>query len=402
MLHHDVLIVVPKSAQSYVYFDGDLLKPTAEEGENYHYYLENKLQGDHVLKVYATQLKDLKTPDFVRYKLYEKTIRVESGSATQPYEVKFDTLYSITYLTDGKFPNINPQGNKVVFLKTKPAGSKGQFSKDLLVYDLKEKKETKITLQDKTIYGGHWEWDRPYLWNDDEHIFLSAFSYREDNSYVYIIDSETGNLKRIPLNIRKSYLKYLPLSNPPGVLVENKIYTFNGKHERSFNFEAPFKEEVFYAGNSGFMFLKDKKTEGVRSFTLECTYLDLEKMQAKVLFEVPKNRPPFLSASKGAERVAVSDYSGITVQFFSTIKLWSNNEFVALTNEFLDGERQYPDGTTFHKTEACADEAVQNIVFEYENKIYRIHIPADVTVEDILNANMRQAALGYAENKAKG
>ena len=395
-LHHDVLIVVSKSANPYVYFDEELLSPSGEEGDDYHYFLKDQYRGGHKLKVFATQLKDLTTADFVRYKLYEKTINVDNIGEVQKHQVKFDTLYSITHIADGKIPNINPEGTKVVYVKAKPAGTKGQFSKDLYIYDVKKKEETRIALKDKTIYGAHWEWDRPYLRNNDDHIFLSAYSYKSRNSYIYIIDAKSGIIKRIPINLRKNYLKYLPLKEPQGVLVENKIYGLSGKHKKSFNFEAPFKDEVFYAGNNGFMFLRDKKSEGSRSFRLECTYINLEKMQAKVLFEVPKNRPPFLSASMDAERVAVSDYSGITVQFFSTIKLWSDNEFAPLTNEFVDGERDYSDGTKLHKTEACADGLVQNIVFEYENKVYLIHIPTESNIEDLVKANMKENVLSYA------
>ena len=398
-MHHDLLVVVSKDANPYVYLDGEFISKTSEEDGHYHFHIKDQYRGEHELKVYSTQLKDLETHDFVRYKLYEKTVDVTGDEDLQKHVVQLDTLYSIRHIADGKFPNINPEGTKLVYVKLKQVGNQGQFSKELFTYDLKEKKETKIALKNRAIYGADWEWDRPYLRNNDDHIFLSAYSFKSRNTYIYIVDAETGNLKRIPINLRKNYLKYLPLKEPAGLLVENKIYSLSGKHKQSFNFEAPFLDEVFYAGNNGFMFLRDKKTEGSRSFTLECTYINLEKMQAKVLFEVPKNRPPFLSASKDAQKVAVSDYSGITVQFFSTIKLWADNEFAPLTNEFVDGERDYSDGTRLHKTEACADDLVQNIVFEYENKVYLINIPSENTIEDLMRANMTERERSFADSR---
>lgn len=395
-LQNEVLIQVPVNAQPVVFWENERLKPSSREGAQYHYHIKGALPGEYRLRVYTTQLANIKERTFVRFKSYHDTVQISNADEPHRIEVPLDTLYSLRWVTRGILPNISPDGRRIVYHKISLAKDGRSVKKSLWMYDIPAQKETEINIQDRRLYDLAWEWDRPYFDARGEKIFQSAFNFQTRKSYAFIIDAGSGTATPIPLEVRKSWLKYLPLKQPAGLLIGNKIYSLDGKYQSSFNFGEPYQDALFYGGENGLVFFKEEKVEGRRSLLLECTYLDLETLQAKVLFEIPKNKPPFISASNDAERVIITRYSGITEEFYSTIQLWSNGYFVNLTNPYLDGKRRYENGLSYHKTEACADSRGENSVFEYEDDIFLLNLPPSVTIGDLVKAELRSDNLSYS------
>ncbi len=395
-LQNDVLIQIPAHVQPVVFWENERLKPATRQGGQDHYHIKGTLPGQYHLRVYTTQLTDIKERTFVRFKSYYDTVQIRNADAPHRLEVPLDTLYSVRWVAKGILPNISPEGRHIVYHKVNLEKNGRSVKKSLWIYDIATRKETEINIQDRRLYDLAWEWDRPYFDVRSEKIFQSAFNFQTRRSYLFIIETGSGIATPIPLEVRKSWLKYLPLKQPAGLLIGNKIYSLDGKYQSSFNFGEPYQDAVFYGGENGLVFFKEEKVEGRRSLLLECTYLDLETLQAKVLFEIPKNKPPFISAANKAERVIITRYSGITEEFYSTIQLWSNGYFVNLTNPFLDGKRRYANGLGYHKTEACADSRGENVVFEYEDDIFLLHLPSTVTISDLVRAELRSDNLSYS------
>ncbi len=394
-IQNEVLFSLPAETHPYVFWNGDRIFPADQNSEVFEFKISNVTPGDYSLKIYPTQIRDFKQLDFIRFKRFADTVHVKKRG--EPFRItpQLDTLYTIQKLTTGRAPNISPDGHHVIFQKTAGTKTNKPSKKSLWLYDLRQKSETKIQISDASLYDYRWEWDRPFLRNNAEKIFLSAFDFKTRKSHAFLIDAESGEMKSIPLNLRKNWLKYLPLDQPKGMIVENKIYSLDGKYVSSFSIGEPYQDALFYGGKKGFVFYQEEKVENRRSLMLECTYVNYETLQAKVLFEIPKGKTPFISAANNADRAILTRYSGLTDEFFSTIQLWSEGVFVNLSKDLLDGRRTYSDGTYHHKTEACADDMAQNVVFEYENNIYLIHIPETTKTADLLNAELYGDLLSF-------
>ena len=395
-IQNEVLFTLPAETHPYVFWKNERIFPVDQNTETVEFKIFNVTPGDYSLKIYPTQLRDFKQLDFTRFKYFSDTIHVKKrGEPIQLY-LQLDTLYTVQKLATGRAPNISPDGQRLIYQKTSRAKSSKTVKKSLWLYDLKQKTETKIQISNASLYDYRWEWDRPFLRNNAEKIFLSAYDFKTRKSHAFLIDAETGKMKSIPLKIRKNWLKYLPLDQPRGMIIENKIYSLDGKYVSSFSIGEPYQDALFYGGKKGFVFFHEENVENRRSLMLECTYVNYETLQAKVLFEIPKGKAPFVSAANNADRVILTRYSGLTDEFFSTIQLWSEGVFVNLSNDLLDGRRTYSDGTYRHKTEACADDKAKNVVFEYENNIYLINIPESVTAADLLNAELHDNMFSFA------
>ncbi len=396
-LRSNVEIAIAKSAMPTVIFDNTRLSPTRENETDYFYELDGLLPGNYPMFVYATQLNDINTHEFVRFKRFSDTLNIGTNERHQSIRVDFDTLYSVRKIAEGIAPNISPDGQKIIFLKKKPK-SAGIFESSMWLCDVPTEQSTQIKLHNTTLYDWDWDWDRPFLRGNGQHIFLSAFNHRKRQSFAFMIDSTTGEVTDIPINLQRNWLKYLPLANSDKMIIENKLYSMEGEYLRTYNFQSMYQKEVFYGGNNGFVVLNEEDTDQANSVLLECTYVNHETLEAKVLFEIPKGRAPFISAANEAQRVVLTQYNGITNEFTSVIQLWSDGVMVNLTNDFRDGQRKYANGSTYHKTEACADDAGQNIVYEYEGNIYLLQLPESVTIEALALANMPEALISSTES----
>ena len=104
---------------------------------------------------------------------------------------------------------------------------------------------------------------------------------------------------------------------------------------------------------------------------------------------LPSNQFPALSGTTDMSWVVVTDYHGITREFFSKIQLWSEGKFIDLTNPLLDGNRLFADGRYVHKTHAAANEHARKIVFDYEGSVYLINIPETTTFRDFIDAERK-------------
>lgn len=385
-----LIIAVPGEVKSYVYLDDQQLTSSLEKDGKKYYQVANHLTGDYSLKVYSSQLKDIDTNEFIRYKLFQQTVNITNKNDSASIQVRFDTLYTVKHITGGSYPNISPGGTKLIYIKTSGEEPERKRRKQLYIYDLVGKKETRVDIKYNTFpeWDVDWDIDRTFLLDGDKTAYISAFRFSADKTYLFMISVETGKLTGIPTKTGKKWFSFVPLNGTRGFLYENKIYSLSGKYIKDFLPELPDEDRIYYGGNDGVLYFQKERLPGQKLPALQSFYLNLDNSEKRALFPILSSKLPCLSSSNNAERVAVSDYSGMTLEFFTSIKLWSNGTFVDLTNPFLDGDREYEDGKRFHKTEAGMDAAGRKIVFEYESKIYLIDIPADVTFDDLMNADM--------------
>lgn len=388
--HGSLIIMVPGEVASYVYLDDQQLTPSSEKDGNQYYHVANHLTGNYTLRVYSSQLQDIDGDEFIRYKLFQQTVSIDNKDDSASVRVRFDTLYTVKYITGGSYPNISPEGTGLVYVKTSDKAPHQMQLKQLYTYDLVNKKETRIGIRDKTFpeWDIDWDIDRTFLFDGGKTAYISAFRFSADKTYLFMISPETGKVTGIPTETGKKWFSFVPLGGSKGFLYENKMYSLSGKYIKDFLPEPPHEDRIYYGGNNGVLYLQKERLPGQMLPALQSFYVNLETSEKRALFPIISSKLPCLSASDNAERIAVCDYSGMTLEFFTTIKLWSNGTFVDLTNPLLDGDREYEDGKRFHKTEAGMDAAGRKIVFEYESKIYLIDIPADVTLEDFINADM--------------
>lgn len=390
--HGNLVIIVPKEGPSYVYLGGEHLKPTLEKDGNDYYYVTNHLTGESVLKVYSTQLKDIDSVEFVRHKLYQKTIHITNNPNSPPHKVEFDTLYSLKFIANGLYPGINPEGTSIIYLKPENGEAGHRKLKSLYIYDLLQAQEIKVPINTGPFSKWDFDWDidRVFLLDGDKNAYLSAFRFSEDNTYLFRVSPDSGKLVAVPIETGKKWFSFIPLPEMKGFLYENKIYSLNGKYIKDFLPVPPYEDRVYYGGENGAVFLQEETLPGQKLPLLHAFYVNLENFEKRMLFPLLDSKIPCLSASDDARRVLVCAYSGMTLEFFTNIQLWSNDVFVNLVNPLLDGDRAYKDGRRFHKTEAAIDRAGRKIVFEYESKIYLIDIHRNVTFEDLVAANLEE------------
>ena len=389
----EVFITLPKNAAAYLFFDNELIEPISETETDQVFRIREVLPGQYPMMVYPTPLESFTGQELLRFKHFSDTLDVKNARETYHIRIHLDTLYSVREIAAGINPNISPDGRLVIYMQQQAGGKPNSYRYALKLYDLITQQETLIQLQTPSLYDWKWDWDRPFLRTNGQYVFLSAFNHEQRQSHAFRIHTETGDVTEIPLQVRRSWLKYLPMDDPGRLIIENKFYSLEGKYLRSMNFSS-LNNELFYGGSNGFVILSEENAGAQSSPFLECTYVDYNDMQAKVLFEVSKAKPPFISAANDAQRVVLTRYDGITAEFDSIIQLWSEGVFVNLTNIIKDGERHYDNGERYHKTAACADDAVDNIVYEYEGKVYLIHIPEHVTIRDFIRADMPGRLLG--------
>ncbi|MGH1364687.1 MAG: pentapeptide repeat-containing protein [Calditrichia bacterium] len=382
-MHRDIIVNVPTMAKAHVFIDGEKAVVVGEQAGKQAFRLEDNMIGKKEIVVYPTQLEDMDGLEFVRYKTQSLNVELGRGEGAFSIDVPMELLYSVRKVTKGKYPNISPDGSRIAYVKPVEEWTKKIWFKDVYIHNLQSNRKLRITKKNEFFY----DWDRPYLLGNNKHAYLTA--YNSGGQYQYFFEVGGDSLQRLSLPVKKSRFGFLPLANKSGVISNNKVYDHNGRFLRTLFEKDPFNNLLFYAGNSGVMFFEEEKTKRKRTLRLNCMYVDVNTKESRKLFTIFKNNPPFLSASNGGEKVVISDYTGLNIGFMTTIKLWQDGESVDLMTPLQDGSGKYKDGTTFHKTEACATSDGNKIVFEYDGEIYLIEIPTEVTMQDLKNAQMK-------------
>ncbi|MEL6820206.1 MAG: pentapeptide repeat-containing protein [Calditrichota bacterium] len=382
-MHRDMIVQVPTIAKAHVFVDGEKLEPVGEQAGKQSYRLSEAFIGKKQITVYPTQVNEMEGLEFVRYKAQQMEVDLQRGDDAHLVEIPMDLLYSVRKVTAGKYPNISPDGSKIIYVKPVDEWTKKIWFKDVYIHNLKTNKKRRITGKNEFFY----DWDRPHLLDSNKHAYLTA--YNSGGQFQYFVTVGIDSLRKLPLPIDKSRFGFLPLKDRSGVITDNKVYDFDGKYIKTLFSKPPFNNQLYYAGENGVLYFKKEKTKSKRTLRLTSTYVNIDTGEEKELFSIVKNNAPFLSASDNGEKVVVSDYTGLNIGFMTSIKLWQNSEFVELVKPLQDGAGEYKDGTTFHKTEACATSDGNKIVFEYNGDIYLIEIPAEITMQDLKDAELK-------------
>ncbi len=389
-VNNTLIVTVPKSANPILLFDGKILQPDSTADSLLQYQIRNVLPGAYQLLAYATQLDDVKSDEFLRFK--RQTLKLDIGADTPFYktDIAFDTLYSVRKVTKGVLPNISADGKWIVFLR-KPKVLHNTSRPKLYLHDLSTGESKEVYLKGFELYQSEWDWDRPFLLEDGKTIFLSAFNINKRYSKIAKIDVASGRVSVLPFQVEQTWLKYFPVNDGQQLVIDNKIYTLDGKYLRSVQIGGETPQRLYYSGKNGFLVLKTKpETEGLSKMA-ELLYVDSRSSDAVGLFEMNVASEPFIYGTENAKRIVLTEYLGLTKEFSSVISIWEAGVMVPLTGDIRDGERRYEDGAYFHKTEACTDNSGKRIVYEYNGNIYLIEIPDSTTIEDLALANLPEA-----------
>ncbi|MEL6820359.1 MAG: pentapeptide repeat-containing protein [Calditrichota bacterium] len=379
-LHTDVMLVAPKAANAFIKLDGKVVDLHNQEGDNSYYLASSQFVGNTDLEVWSTQLSEMGQEEFTRYKAVQKQVDIErSADGPFTYQLDFEPLYSVRKVAEGKFPAIANSGNSIAYIRAASENSRSN-RQDIYLFDLKSGEETKIEPRNRG--GLNWDGERPYLLGDGSGIYIGAYQYRSDRTLPYRIDTESGRMTALKLPAKEKWLSFLPLAEGEKIAFQNTLFDTDGNEIKNFSPDTPYLSKLYPAGNNGLLFFEKTKNKKNR-ISFSCMYTQPGKAQPQKLFSVSSNIPPFVSASNGAERVVVSSYSGLNREFLTTIQLWQNGESVDLTPRFIDGSREFSDGSEYHKTEAVIDAAGKRIVYEYESNIYLLEIADGVSFVDL-------------------
>lgn len=379
-LHTDVMLVAPKSANAFIKLNGNVVDLHKQEGENSYYLATSQFMGNTDLEVWSTQLSEMGQDEYTRYRAVKKQIDIERGAdGPFTFQLEFEPLYSVRKIAKGKFPAIANSGSSIAYIRASSENSRSN-RQDIYILDLKSGEETKIETRNRG--GLNWDGERPYLLGDGSGVYIGAYQYRSDRTLPYRIDTETGRITALNIPAKEKWLSFLPLSGGDKIAFQNALYDSEGNEIKNFSPDKPYLDKLYPAGNNGLLFFEKTKNKKNR-ISFNCMYTQPGKAQPQQLFSVSANIPPFVSASSNAEKVVVSSYSGLNREFLTTIQLWHNGESVDLTPRFIDGSREYADGSEYHKTEAVIDSAGKRIVYEYESNIYLLEIAEGVSIEDL-------------------
>ncbi|MGH1364782.1 MAG: pentapeptide repeat-containing protein [Calditrichia bacterium] len=382
-LHSDVMIVAPKSANAFIQLNGNVVSLHKQEGDKSYYLAESQFIGNTPLTVFSTQISEMGQEEFVRYKRYEGEIDVSRGEdGIFTYEVGFQPLYRVSKVATGKFPAIDAAGKTIAYTKAAD-NSKRNARQELYIKDLQSGTETKVEPRNRRSLN--WDGERPYLLGDGESLFIGAYQYRADKTLPYRVDLASGQMTKLDLPANEKWLSFLPLAGGEKLAFRNKLYDAEGNELKEFSSNRPYLDKLYPAGDDGLLFF-DKTKNKKNRISFDCYYSKLGSATPQKLFSVSANIPPFVSASKNAETVVVSTYSGLNREFLSTVRMWKDGQFVDLSPRYIDGSRDYADGSEYHQTEAVVDASGKHIVYEYESNIYLIEIMDGVTFADIQQA----------------
>lgn|GEM_PF-325461 len=379
-LHTDVMFIAPKTANAFIKLDGKVVDLDRQEDDTSYYLASSQFVGNTDLEAWSTQLSEMGQEEFTRYKALKKQIDIErSADGPFTYQLDFEPLYSVRKVAKGKFPAIANSGNSIAYIRATSENTRSN-RQDLYLFDLNTGEERKVEPRNRG--GLNWDGERPFLLGDGSGIYIGAFQYRSDRTLPYRIDTESGRMTALNLPAEEKWLSFLPLEGGDKIAFQNTLYDSDGNEIKQFSPDEPYLNKLYPAGNNGLLFFEKTKNKKNR-ISFNCMYTQPGKAQPQKLFSVSANIPPFVSASNGAERVVVSSYSGLNREFLTTLQLWENGESVDLTPRFIDGSREFADGSDYHKTEAVIDAAGKRIVYEYESNIYLLEIADGVTFEDL-------------------
>lgn len=382
---YHLVIRVPAPVKSDVFLDKTRLSPVKEDSLFSEYRLEDQPAGTYTLLVQPARLTEMKSLAYPRYKPFRQPLEISGTDSLFQFTVRFDTLYTITPLADGLYPSIDPAGEKIAFVKDGAITGGGANEKRLYLFDLKEGSERELVLRRRDLYRDNWEWDRPYLRDNGRHLYLSGFNYNSGYVALFLIDTENGDTREIPLGIKQKWLHYLPLAQQAGILVDRKWYSLGGEVLQELAIETPYQERLYYGGEKGVMFYRESEEKPAKSW-LNLMHYDLDTGASRQVLKASySSRPPYVSFSPGSSRLVMTEYSGMAIDFFSTVQLWTEQRFVSLTQPFLVRER--PIAGSFHKIEASADNRGEKIVFDYQRRVFLIDLPANLTLDALLEAN---------------
>lgn len=389
----DVIITLPKDTPAYVYWDGKPLVPAETTDDYSRYQISGSSLGAHQLTIFGGKISDFQTDEFTRYRRYDTTLTIIAGDSIFYHPVSLQPLYSINKVANGLTPSIDPEGKYLIYTKTGRLLNTFGPEKKLYFFDIEKSLEHEILLDNPSVYDVDWEWDRPSLLSGGKTAYLSGYNYLQKSVGLFRISVENGNISRIPFKLKKKWLRYIPASENDEILIENKRFSSEGQSGDAFTDLEPYKDILHYGGENGVLFFAQPDSqENQNRFLLDVIYQDFNSKEHRPLWQlISTNQLPALSASNNGERIVVTHYQGVTKDFFSKIQLWMEGEFVDLTRLFLDGERNFSDGTYVHQIAAVADSQARRIVFEYESNIYLINIPVDVTLADFKAADMPQS-----------
>ncbi|MCB0296933.1 MAG: pentapeptide repeat-containing protein [Calditrichaeota bacterium] len=380
-----LVVRVPAAVKSDVFLNQKPLSPLKEDSLFSEYRLEDQSAGRYELLVEPARLTEMKSVAYSRYKPFRQTLEISGPDTLFQFTVHFDTLYTITPLADGLYPSIDPDGEKIAYIKDGAITGGSANEKKLYLFDLKEGSERELVLRRRDLYRDNWEWDRPYLRDNGRHLYLSGFNYNSGYVVLFLVDTESGAAREIPLGIKPKWLHYLPLAEQAGILVDRKWYSLSGEILQELPIEAPYQERLYYGGGKGVMYYLESEEKPAKSW-LNLMHYDLDSGASRQVLKASySSRPPYVSFSPGSNRLVMTDYSGMAIDFFSTIQLWAEQRFVSLTQPFLVRER--PIASSFHKIEATADNRAEKIVFDYQRQVFLIDLPANLTLEALLEAN---------------
>lgn len=380
-----LVIRVPAPVKSDVLLNNKALSPVKEDSLFREYHLEDQPAGRYQLLVQPARLSEMKSVAYPRYKPFQQMLDISGPDSLFQFTVRFDTLYTISPLADGIYPCIDPEGEKIAYIKDDAITGGSANEKRLYLFDLKEGSERELVLRRRDLYRDNWEWDRPYLRDNGRQLYLSGFNYNSGYVALFLIDTESGDTREIPLGIKQKWLHYLPLANQAGILVDRKWYSLGGEILQELPIEVPYQERLYYGGEKGVMFYQESEEKPAKSW-LNLMHYDLNTGASRQVLKASySSRPPYVSFSPGSNRLVMTEYSGMAIDFFSTVQLWTEQRFVSLTQPFLVRER--PIAGSFHKIEASADNRAEKIVFDYQRRVFMIDLPANLTLETLLEAN---------------
>lgn len=382
-LRRDLIVRLPAGVPLYVTVDGQTVfeKPLPEGDAEVR--IADVFVGSHEIAVYPTQLGDMTAFDGVRFRRWTGTASLGPGRQSFLMPVRFDTLYTIRHVANGRLPNISADGSQLVFLRDSRELYGEQWSKGIYLHDIASGETRQLSLNSRAFYRR--QWDRPVFRDGGSRLYMSA--YGNGVTRLYRIDTGTGAVERLPIDVDQAYPSFVPLSGDSGIVYRNVRFGVDGAVRDTIFAEPPFLSLWYGAGESQLVFMREEERAG-RNLRLDVTWMDPLSGDTRLLFKVFKSRPPYLSSAADARRVAVTNYSGLSREYLTTVALWEDGEMADLTPAVLDGQRTFEDGSSEHRTEALISSDGRRIVLEFASRIYLIDLPSDVTVADIQAANL--------------
>ncbi len=362
-----------------VFVDGKPVAVSGDVQDARRIVLEGISTGGRQITVFPTPSTGYQTIEGVRYRPFNLKTDLPFGQDSTMLEVAFQPLYAVRKVTKGLFPNINPAGDKIIFIR--PTGSFGVRGpdKDLVIYDLTRQEESVVRLRNRDLYT--LDWDRPVLAENDSAIYLAYFTGRGNE--ILRIDRYTGRHQKLSVPVGLRTPNYVVMPGKNGILLGNHIFDFNGQIKKTLSQEEPFQNLIYPGGAGGAVWLEEERLPNGRNLRLNVYHLDGRDGTKDLLFKVFKSTPNFFSSSSDGQWVVVTAYSGVSMQYLTDIRLHQGEEMVELVSDLNDGKVEFEGQKVLHQTEAVVDYQGRRITFEYGNWVYLIDLPEELTMAEL-------------------